>query len=534
MEGSARSSTSEMIECDDCGKHVPASDLTIHKLRACQGNRKRSSRMDGTDQQSRTGGEETVIPMDIDDADGNDNSALRDIQSKIPAHQNSNNPVVPSISSESPTSAMAALRRRRRARVAAGEGEDRENNSPNTSNQEESNNSDDDDGVLQVGDIIDLVNEDTHASSSARSSAATAREPSDDGNNTNDESTKDEWPCPQCTLLNPMNEPYCGACRYRNTDVTRAPDAVRTEQLIGDSPTSPLMFVGGGAVMGGLLGAAGSLMRGRSVLSGAAEGGMTGAVGGAFLQEVLRTSNDSDYVTNAATASSFNSIAQARSSAANGMAAYPSMGSDSDRQSRRRPRSSFRVVQSHGPNGETTTIVTGGNGTTRITRASSRMSAPQIGTSRMDDPLFSLMFHSMLQERGGTSGGGMANPDGMSYEQLLQAFGDGTDNMGAEESQIRRLPERVLGDPAAELPEDARQCLICLDDFERGETRKILPCLHGFHGTCCGKREMIVSPEVFTRENFTIAYLPPSLFLRHKDKWLRTNGSCPICKHKIA
>ena len=116
----------------------------------------------------------------------------------------------------------------------------------------------------------------------------------------------------------------------------------------------------------------------------------------------------------------------------------------------------------------------------------------------------------------------MANPDGMSYEQLLQAFGDGTENMGAEESQIRRLPERVLGDPQAELPEDARQCLICLDDFERGESRKILPCLHGFHSTCCGKREMIVSHEVFTQEILTTAYLLPSLFLRTK-----TNGFVP-------
>lgn len=90
--------------------------------------------------------------------------------------------------------------------------------------------------------------------------------------------------------------------------------------------------------------------------------------------------------------------------------------------------------------------------------------------------------------------------DAMNYEQLLNAFGDGTENMGAEESQIRRLPTHAVGENP--LPEDARQCLICLEDFEKGEKRTILPCLHGFHENCC-------------------------------HKWLKTNGKCPVCKHPI-
>jgi hypothetical protein len=94
------------------------------------------------------------------------------------------------------------------------------------------------------------------------------------------------------------------------------------------------------------------------------------------------------------------------------------------------------------------------------------------------------------------------NIDGMMYDELLQAFGDGTENLGASEGQIESLPRHVVHDPAHELPDEARCCLICLDDITEGETRKILPCMHGFHAPCC-------------------------------DKWLKTNGSCPICKHRI-
>lgn len=99
--------------------------------------------------------------------------------------------------------------------------------------------------------------------------------------------------------------------------------------------------------------------------------------------------------------------------------------------------------------------------------------------------------------------GGGPNIDAMSYEQLLARFGDGSENrQGAEDSTINRLPVKKLEDPHKELPEDARQCMICLEDFEKGETRMTLPCLHGFHSQCC-------------------------------TKWLRQNGTCPICKSKV-
>lgn len=91
---------------------------------------------------------------------------------------------------------------------------------------------------------------------------------------------------------------------------------------------------------------------------------------------------------------------------------------------------------------------------------------------------------------------------GMSYEHLLEMFGDGTENRGADPSLVAALPSSTIND-AGKLSEDARQCSICLEDFESGDKRRILPCLHGFHEACV-------------------------------DRWLSSNGTCPVCKHSIS
>lgn len=92
--------------------------------------------------------------------------------------------------------------------------------------------------------------------------------------------------------------------------------------------------------------------------------------------------------------------------------------------------------------------------------------------------------------------------DNMSYEELIQRFGDGSENRGAKSRDIMQLPVSIVKDPEKELPEDARQCMICLEDFEPGDRRMTLPCLHGFHEACC-------------------------------KKWLKQNGSCPVCKARV-
>ena len=97
------------------------------------------------------------------------------------------------------------------------------------------------------------------------------------------------------------------------------------------------------------------------------------------------------------------------------------------------------------------------------------------------------------------------NIDQMTYQQLLETFGNGSENRntGASASTISSLPTNTLENPQEELPEDKRTCNICLEDFECGERRKCLPCLHGFHEKCI-------------------------------DQWLGLNGVCPVCKTPVS
>eukprot|EP00584_Thalassiosira_punctigera_P010995 CAMPEP_0172546582 /NCGR_PEP_ID=MMETSP1067-20121228/16319_1 /TAXON_ID=265564 ORGANISM="Thalassiosira punctigera, Strain Tpunct2005C2" /NCGR_SAMPLE_ID=MMETSP1067 /ASSEMBLY_ACC=CAM_ASM_000444 /LENGTH=161 /DNA_ID=CAMNT_0013333543 /DNA_START=59 /DNA_END=547 /DNA_ORIENTATION=+ len=92
--------------------------------------------------------------------------------------------------------------------------------------------------------------------------------------------------------------------------------------------------------------------------------------------------------------------------------------------------------------------------------------------------------------------------DNMSYERLLQVFGDGSENRGASAGAISSLPVCKVGNPEVELPLDKRQCSICLEVFCGGEQRTSLPCLHGFHSGCV-------------------------------NRWLSSNGTCPVCKTPI-
>jgi hypothetical protein len=46
------------------------------------------------------------------------------------------------------------------------------------------------------------------------------------------------------------------------------------------------------------------------------------------------------------------------------------------------------------------------------------------------------------------------------------------------------------------------QCTFCLEQFQEGEWVRTLPCFHQFH-----QQEI--------------------------DKWLLTNGTCPVCKHSV-
>ena len=99
---------------------------------------------------------------------------------------------------------------------------------------------------------------------------------------------------------------------------------------------------------------------------------------------------------------------------------------------------------------------------------------------------------------------GAANPENLSYEELLQRFGVGTDNRGAQEATIDALPLTTVKNVEEDLPhENERTCGICLEDFAVGEEIRKLPrCKHVLHKAC-------------------------------GDEWFRRVANCPICKTEI-
>ena len=372
---------------------------------------------------------------------------------------------------------------------------------------------------------------------------------------------EDEWSCPRCTLINKNTNPRCDACQYVNHEIQLQRNSSTTRETHGSTQSSEqqqqsssLGYIGSGALLGAAVGMTGNWVQGRNVFGGALEGGATGAMGGALLHEVLqnnntppqpqirqttyrRNDNTGPYVTSgrrrsrgaegrysSRTRSSSNDNSNyrngpyTRTSVAAGAVEYSTVDrslsdiSAAGRSYRSRPRYS-NDSQAH---------TNASTGTSRNYPQDEMNLMPyrqvedmyRDRAMRRNNDTMIRNRNLLLRERIAVLRAlnqqltvveqirdGNNNIDSMNYEQLLNAFGDGTENMGANEHEIGRLPTHTVGDQP--LPEDARQCLICLEDFEKGETRTILPCLHGFHKDCC-------------------------------HKWLKTNGKCPICKHPIS
>ena len=81
---------------------------------------------------------------------------------------------------------------------------------------------------------------------------------------------------------------------------------------------------------------------------------------------------------------------------------------------------------------------------------------------------------------------------------------------GASPATIAKLPtaewtgDEESGDGASPVPgaDFERSCSVCLSNFEKGETIRVLPCKHYFHASCV-------------------------------DQWLGVNASCPNCRTSI-
>ena len=293
----------------------------------------------------------------------------------------------------------------------------------------------------------------------------------DDEEDNNGES----WSCPRCTLDNHLSTGVCEACGYRRPESERPPDPVRREQLLspGAGGGNSGGLIGGAALLGSVLGGTGAYLQGQSLSSGLLNGAMTGAVSGALLNELAR----GDPLRGTAVQQQQQAIFTSSSGGG------PTV-------------SSISIV--HTPDGRVVTRTSNGR-TTSTTTVGGRNNTSR-NTNELNMLLSALLAQQTAQRNAGAGLAG-ANTDRMTYEQLLQMFGTGTENLGAGESQIRSLPSATIHD-VDKLPVDSRQCAICLEDFKNGDVRKIMPCLHGFHADCV-------------------------------DKWLRTNGSCPICKNRL-
>jgi hypothetical protein len=103
---------------------------------------------------------------------------------------------------------------------------------------------------------------------------------------------------------------------------------------------------------------------------------------------------------------------------------------------------------------------------------------------------------------GGARRGGALDVDRMGYEELLAMFGTGSSARPASAGAIHALPTQAYAPPRAVGAVEAEACAVCLETFAAGDRVKALPCLHRYHAACI-------------------------------DTWLRSNGTCPMCKHEI-
>ena len=92
------------------------------------------------------------------------------------------------------------------------------------------------------------------------------------------------------------------------------------------------------------------------------------------------------------------------------------------------------------------------------------------------------------------------NPDAMSYEQLLQLEENmGHVNKGLSKSQFEKLPNVKYDKNKYS---ENYLCIICMEEFQKNEKVKLLPCGHIFHDNCI-------------------------------KQWLLKQKTCPFCKSEI-
>jgi hypothetical protein len=93
--------------------------------------------------------------------------------------------------------------------------------------------------------------------------------------------------------------------------------------------------------------------------------------------------------------------------------------------------------------------------------------------------------------------------DRMSYEELLQAFGDRQFGAGINANDLNSIPVLTCSHTEAKAMAAAGDsCSVCLDCFSANQTLRKLGCCHAFHSDCI-------------------------------DPWLRKKADCPVCRRPV-
>ena len=435
----------ETVKCPNCGHDVPKNNMAIHQPRCNYSRNTRTNTLsnEGSDDNSPPRSKMRLshpsLPLPSSPSRNGFATTSASMPQPVPL---TTSPAVASMPSRSEvldaTDSQSVGLRRRRIRGGSIE---------ENSNGIKANGLEDESEVQEV-QVVDLAGDD------------------DDGNDDDDsDSIEAEWGCPRCTLLNPLSNDRCEACHYRYRDVAssstgdgrgmRRPDPVRREALIGDTERLQNEI--------------------NTFLRQFQEDDRR--------ENTVRRDNDNSNGDNHNVLRSIGGSAIIGSGIA-AASAYVRGGNIRE--------SALQGALVGAVGGAFTSLAN-----SPPPHISHLASLPVRERTFSTNPgTFTVM---MRRRHTGMAGDAI---DNMSYDRLLEVFGDGSENRGAEMSTIQSLPSATLKDVEKELPEEQRQCAICLEAFQNGQTRRSLPCLHGFHEECI-------------------------------DRWLQSNAVCPICKHHI-